>query len=85
MIIERESQLDGVKRSMDLNVTIDQMNEFYSPNRRHIQDIFPNLSAPEREFILTGITPEQWEQTFGSLDDDDDTDNDTKGVFDEPF
>jgi hypothetical protein len=30
-----------------------------------IQDAFPMLSADEREFIKTGITPEEWEQMFG--------------------
>jgi hypothetical protein len=30
-----------------------------------IQDAFPMLSADEREFIKTGITPEEWDQMFG--------------------
>lgn len=30
-----------------------------------IQDAFPNLSADHREFIKTGITPEEWEASFG--------------------
>lgn len=30
-----------------------------------IQNAFPNLTAEEREFILTGITPEQWDEIFG--------------------
>jgi hypothetical protein len=30
-----------------------------------IQDAFPMLSTDEREFIKTGITPEEWEQMFG--------------------
>jgi hypothetical protein len=30
-----------------------------------IQDAFPMLSADEREFIKTGITPEEWEEMFG--------------------
>lgn len=84
MIITRKSQLDGVERSMDLNVTIDQMNEFISSDRRHIQDIFPNLSPPEREFILTGITPEQWTETFGSPEDDEDDNDDSLNDLD-PF
>ena len=30
-----------------------------------IQNAMPNVSADEREFIKTGITPEEWEETFG--------------------
>jgi len=26
-----------------------------------IQDVFPELSVDDREFILTGITPEEWQ------------------------
>jgi hypothetical protein len=27
-----------------------------------IQDAMPNLSADEREFIMTGMTPADWEK-----------------------
>lgn len=30
-----------------------------------IQDCFPELSNDEREFLLTGITPEEWDAAFG--------------------
>tara|TARA_Y100000401_G_C8143361_1_gene135945 strand:+ start:107 stop:265 length:159 start_codon:yes stop_codon:yes gene_type:complete len=30
-----------------------------------IQDIMPYLSADEREFLMTGIMPEEWCQAFG--------------------
>lgn len=30
-----------------------------------IQDAFPNLNADQREFIMTGITAEEWDETFG--------------------
>jgi hypothetical protein len=29
-----------------------------------IQDAFPMLSAGEREFIKTGITPQEWDEMF---------------------
>lgn len=29
-----------------------------------IQDAFPTLSAEQREFLLSGITPEQWKEMF---------------------
>ena len=30
-----------------------------------IQDIFPYMTAEEREFVKTGITPQEWKETFG--------------------
>ena len=31
-----------------------------------IQNAFPMLTAGEREFIKTGITPDEWDNLFGS-------------------
>jgi hypothetical protein len=30
-----------------------------------IQEAFPELTADEREFILSGITKEEWKELFG--------------------
>lgn len=30
-----------------------------------IQDAMPNISPSDREFIKTGITPEEWDMMFG--------------------
>ena len=67
MIIKRTSYLTGVTRERDLPVTQAQLDEFYLPlaQRRYIQDIFPDLSASDREFIKTGITDEEWEEHWG--------------------
>ena len=64
MIIKRISPLTGKENQMDISCTEKQMREFESPNRRKIQDIFPNLSQIEREFILTGYTSEDWDKIF---------------------
>lgn len=34
-------------------------------DRPHIQDAFPNLSAQDREFMLSGTTAEEWNELFG--------------------
>ena len=31
-----------------------------------IQDAMPGLTPEEREFIMTGITPDEWNEAFGS-------------------
>ena len=33
-------------------------------NGKLAQDAFPFLSASEREFLITGITPEEWDKLF---------------------
>ena len=30
-----------------------------------IQDVFPKASSEEREFIVSGLTPEAWDKIFG--------------------
>jgi len=49
---------------MELDVTEAQLMR-YSSGRFTLQDCFPNLSADEREFIKSGITADEWEETFG--------------------
>ena len=33
-----------------------------------IQDVMPNLTPDEREFIMTGITPAEWDEAFAQSD-----------------
>ena len=40
-------------------------------NAANIQDIFPGLNADEREFIVSGLTPEAWNAIFGEEDNND--------------
>lgn len=65
MNITRISILSGIERTIDLPVTDEQIKLYCSADRPHIQDCFPNLSRDQREFILTGITQEEWDNEFG--------------------
>tara|TARA_R100001369_G_scaffold35994_4_gene61337 strand:- start:1825 stop:2016 length:192 start_codon:yes stop_codon:yes gene_type:complete len=58
MIITKKSILSGEVRSLDLNITQDQLNLW--KGGAVIQNAMSNLSVDEREFIMTGITPEEW-------------------------
>ena len=66
MKITRTSTLTGEETTMDLEITSEQLEEYNLPpnERRLIQDIMPDLSADEREFLITGITPMEWEAHF---------------------
>jgi hypothetical protein len=63
MKITRTSKASGVTRTRNLPVTEDQMALFQSGGST-IQDIFPQLSPSEREFIKTGITDDEWDAVF---------------------
>ena len=63
MIITKQSQLSGEWHQMEIPITQEQYASFLQDNRA-IQEIFPFLIANEREFLLTGITKEEWDKTF---------------------
>ena len=63
MKISKVSALSGKIHTLDINVTYEQIEEWH--NGMLIQEAMPNVSADEREFIKTGITPEEWNEFFG--------------------
>jgi hypothetical protein len=67
MMITRTSIASGVTRTMDIPITEAQMHLYI--NGTLIQKAMPNLTADEREFILTGMTSEEWEMMENECDD----------------
>lgn len=65
MLVTKKSPLSGQINTRDLNITQDQLDKFFQGEK--VQHAFPHLSSDDREFILTGITPEEWDQTFKDL------------------
>lgn len=64
--IEKKSVFTGKVSTMSLPLTEEQYQE---GGRRHlngelIQNCFPTLNADQREFLLTGATPEEWDSMF---------------------
>ena len=68
MEITRTSQYTGRTHTMDLDVTEEQMTR-YAQKDGLVQHIFPNLNPDEREFIMTGCTPQEWTDMFGDDED----------------
>ena len=54
----------GEWNTMDIPVTQSQIDDWESGTL--IQDAMPNVSANDREFLKTGVTPQEWINTFGS-------------------
>jgi hypothetical protein len=52
--------ITGKAHTMDLPITEKQL-EAYENGYGLIQDIFPDLTPDEREFIKSGITPDEFE------------------------
>ena len=69
--ITRASILDGVERTIEIPLTATQYEvALYDwENGALIQDAFPTLTPGQREFIKSGITEEQWTETFADYDD----------------
>ena len=68
MLVRRVSSLSGNVAEMDLDITEDQISSYAAGE--YVQVAFSNLSAGEREFIMTGITPKEWEEMFGGMDEE---------------
>lgn len=65
MKITRVSALTGVKRTMDLPITVEQLLE-YEKGGLSIREAFPNLNPQQVEFFETGVVGEERE---GNLDE----------------
>lgn len=63
--ITRTSPLTKQQTTMDLDITFSQWELWQQPNSPLIQQVFPQLTGPEREFIQTGFTPADWEKMWG--------------------
>ena len=64
MIIRRISPFTNKENTMDLNVTTEEIKRWQGGEL--IQNVWPNLTPSEREFLKTGITDEEWNNTFGN-------------------
>ena len=67
MLITRKSMVTGKTHTLDLPITDAQALAY--EKGALIQDAFPHLNAEQREFIMSGITAEEWTSVFGEVDD----------------
>ena len=62
--ITKASMLSGKQNQMVLPVRQGQI-EYWIDTCMLVQDAFPQLDDDQREFLISGITPEEWDATFG--------------------
>ena len=58
--------MSGKSHEMEINASEKQITLWMEGAL--IQDVMPNLTPEEREFLMTGITPAEWDATFGDGD-----------------
>lgn len=63
MIIKRKSVISGIVRSLDIPVNPDDYAAWQA-GHGSIQDVMPYLNDDDREFILSGITSDEWDSAF---------------------
>ena len=62
MLIKRVSNMSGIEHEMEIDITEQQLQKWR--DGMLIQHAMPTLTADEREFLMTGITPEEWDSLF---------------------
>ena len=65
--IKKVSLHSGIEHEIDLPITLEQLLRFESGEFAQIA--FPQLNSTQREFLITGTTPEEWDEIFGSEED----------------
>ena len=76
MHIIRKSDMTNIVNARDIDVTEEQLKDWQGGTL--IQDAMPNLSPDDREFLMTGITSEEWEvltemdEEYEDYDEDED-------------
>jgi hypothetical protein len=70
MNVTKISSLTGKENTLNIDVTPEQLLRIESRRNTSelIQNIVPNLSMEDREFLMTGITHEEWIRMFGEID-----------------
>lgn len=62
MIVRRRNIFTGKVRELELNVTSEQIARWQGGEL--IQNAMPQLSTDEREFLISGLLPEEWHKAF---------------------
>jgi hypothetical protein len=63
MMITKESGISGIEHTRSIPCTQYQLDK-WQVDGQLIQQAMPHLSADDREFLMTGITPQEWEAMF---------------------
>ncbi len=65
-LLKRVSAMTGIENEMEINEEREAIEDWMENRyqRPLIQKAFPSLTKEEREFMLTGVTPGEWQEAF---------------------
>lgn len=69
VLVHKKSMVSGRVNSMLLPTTQGKI-EYWVESGKLIQDVMPDLDDNQREFLMSGITPREWDDMFGEEDDE---------------
>lgn len=67
--VSRKSDLTGRVNTLDLPVTEQQLQQWLGTPEQPgqlIQQVMPHLSTEQREFLISGCSKKEWDDTFPS-------------------
>lgn len=70
MKITRRSIFTGKEHTMEIPCTPEQLADYQ--NGTLIQKAMPNVPPSLREFVINGVTPDEWDKYIGEPEDDGD-------------
>jgi len=63
MLITRKSIISDIERTRDIDVTQEQLDRLAAGNELPAK-VLSNLSPADRDFIISGIVDQEWEDTL---------------------
>lgn len=86
--VTKTSPFTGNTHTLEIPCTVEQLERF-ARGEGLIQNIMPDVPSELREFLMTGITPEEWDKFLGPDIEDLDYDQEVQlpsdsNVFDIP-
>lgn len=63
------SEYSGKQNSMEIPISHAEYVDYLHDRNAKIQNTFPQLTDDQREFLMTGITPDEWNEIFKDHDE----------------
>jgi len=67
--VTRQSVLTRKMNTMELPILQEHLDIYDKIGGFNVQDIFPQLDAEQREFLINGVTPQEWNKYIGDFND----------------
>lgn len=68
--VTRQSVLTRKMNTMELPILQEHLDIYDKIGGFNVQDIFPQLDSEQREFLINGVTPQEWNKYIGDFNDE---------------